>query len=153
MNINDLKSGNKELPLILVRPTLIIYNSHGELLLVKHNDNFWGLPGGLLEPGESIENAIRREVMEELEISVEKLIEFKTFSDSRFYITSETGQKTHYVAVTYITNHFTGIIRPDEFEVLEYRYFKPKELPENTIEMIRIILNEFIESEQYKSIL
>lgn len=152
MNINDPQSGNSESPLILVRPTLIIYNTKGELLLVKHNDNFWGLPGGLLEPGESIEDAIRREVSYELDISVEKLIEFRTFSDSRFYITSETGHKTHYVAVTYITNQFTGIIRPDEFEVLEYKYFKPEDLPENTIEMIRIILIEFIESEQYKSI-
>ncbi|URN93773.1 MAG: NUDIX domain-containing protein [Candidatus Pristimantibacillus lignocellulolyticus] len=152
MSNNDLKDSSSELPLILVRPTLIIYNSKAELLLVRHNDDLWGLPGGLLEPGESIEDAIRREVMQELEISVENLIEFRTFSDSRFYITSETGQKTHYVAVTYITNQFTGSIRPDEFEVLEYRYFKPKDLPENIVEMIRIILDEFIDSEQYKSI-
>jgi hypothetical protein len=36
-------------PLILVRPSVLIVNQSGEILLVCHNDLTWGVPGGLME--------------------------------------------------------------------------------------------------------
>lgn len=44
----------------------IIYKD-GKILAVKHKTkdgeaSFWAIPGGGLEPGESIENGLRREV-------------------------------------------------------------------------------------------
>lgn len=49
----------------------IIRNSKGEILLGKRKRNalvypdFWGLPGGLIEYNETVEDAIRREIREE----------------------------------------------------------------------------------------
>ncbi|NRF94772.1 NUDIX domain-containing protein [Paenibacillus frigoriresistens] len=54
------------------------------MLLVKHNDNSWGLPGGLLEPGESVEESIRREFLEELEINIGKCSIITFFPVSAF---------------------------------------------------------------------
>jgi mutator protein MutT len=50
----------------------IIRNSKGEILLGKRDKNsltypdYWGLPGGLIEYGETVEQAIKRELKEEL---------------------------------------------------------------------------------------
>ncbi|KRF10181.1 hypothetical protein ASG89_01180 [Paenibacillus sp. Soil766] len=144
MYIKELRDRTGDLPLILVRPTLILTNNEGEILLVRHNDDSWGLPGGLLEPGESVEDALRREMVEELNIIIKDMDFFHIFSDARFYIKS----RTHYVAITYTTNKYEGTIQPDRNEVIEYGYFKPNKLPEKTMEMIKIIIKEFTDTEQ-----
>jgi len=43
----------------------------GKLLLVRDNHGFWGGVGGWVEPGESPEDALRREVKEELGVEAE----------------------------------------------------------------------------------
>lgn len=43
-----------------------VYNNAGELLFVRHEDEIgWLPPGGMVEPGESIETACIREIREE----------------------------------------------------------------------------------------
>jgi len=55
----------------------IIRNSRGEILLGKRSrkmityPNVWGLPGGVIEFGETIEQAIKREIKEELGVDSE----------------------------------------------------------------------------------
>ncbi|PTA49019.1 NUDIX hydrolase [Shewanella morhuae] len=51
----------------------VITNQQGQVLLLKANyGNFaWGLPGGALEPGETIHEALVRECQEELGLSVQ----------------------------------------------------------------------------------
>jgi 8-oxo-dGTP diphosphatase len=46
----------------------VITNTSNEVLLLKatYNDEAWGLPGGALEPGETIHEALVRECAEEL---------------------------------------------------------------------------------------
>jgi mutator protein MutT len=55
-----------------------ITNSEGEILLQKRsrNEELWGFPGGAVEPGESFEEAVVREVKEEtgLDVNVDYLI-------------------------------------------------------------------------------
>ena len=51
----------------------VITNEDGEVLLLKANygDSSWGLPGGALEPGETIHEALLRECLEELSCDVD----------------------------------------------------------------------------------
>ena len=50
----------------------VIFNDAGQILLLKatYGDCSWGLPGGALEPGETIHQALLRECLEELGVSV-----------------------------------------------------------------------------------
>ncbi len=46
-----------------------ITNSEGKVLVVKENHDFWSLPGGGLEHGESAKECLMREIEEELGIN------------------------------------------------------------------------------------
>ncbi|MCX4799500.1 MULTISPECIES: NUDIX domain-containing protein [unclassified Streptomyces] len=51
----------------------VVLNAQGEILLVRHRDQdreFYVLPGGRVEPGETSAEAVRREVLEETGLSV-----------------------------------------------------------------------------------
>ena len=59
-------------PSYTVGAMCIIERSDGEVLLVRHlYRKRWGVPGGLLERGESAERAACREAMEEVNLAVE----------------------------------------------------------------------------------
>jgi nucleoside triphosphatase len=57
----------------------LIWNQAGELLLCRMNPNRgvfpgqWGLPGGGITPGEKMEDALRREIREELGIEIDAI--------------------------------------------------------------------------------
>jgi ADP-ribose pyrophosphatase YjhB (NUDIX family) len=53
----------------------VITDEHGRVLLMQatYGDRAWGLPGGALDPGETIHDALRRECLEELGLDVEPL--------------------------------------------------------------------------------
>jgi len=53
-------------PLIAVGAEVLVQRGEGEVLLQLWRDGrYWSLPGGALEPGESLEDAARRELQEE----------------------------------------------------------------------------------------
>jgi len=54
----------------------IILNSDGHVLLLKriYGDKGWGLPGGSIEPGETIHQALYRECREEIGIEVQDAV-------------------------------------------------------------------------------
>ncbi|MBN1176847.1 MAG: NUDIX hydrolase [Dehalococcoidales bacterium] len=63
---------------LMVRPTGILIED-GKILLVKQDvteTRHWSLPGGSLEPGETVEKCLMRELKEEtgLDISVKELL-------------------------------------------------------------------------------
>lgn len=61
-------------PIILTGASVIVRNSQRHVLFQQRSDNgLWSLPGGMLEMGESLEEAAKREVMEEVGIVVTQL--------------------------------------------------------------------------------
>lgn len=53
----------------------VITNAEGKILLVKatYGNKGWGLPGGSLEPGETIHETLIRECKEELDVAIDIL--------------------------------------------------------------------------------
>jgi mutator protein MutT len=94
---------------IRVRPTIVLIEDN-RLLVIKQrvtDTRKWSLPGGKLEPGETIEQCLIREMKEEtgLEIKVKELL----------YITDRyRGMDTHIVHMSFLVER-TGK-KPGEFE-------------------------------------
>ena len=55
----------------LVSVAALVTNDKGEVLLVNSPWRGWEYPGGLIEPGESFEAALKREVREESGVEIE----------------------------------------------------------------------------------
>lgn len=58
-------------PTHLVSVAALVTNDRGEILLVKSPWRGWEYPGGLIEPGETFEEALHREVREESGVEIE----------------------------------------------------------------------------------
>lgn len=67
-------------PLILPGSVVIMLNNDNQILLQHRHDGGWGVPGGLMELGESLEDTARREVKEETGLTVGSLKLLDVFS-------------------------------------------------------------------------
>lgn len=68
---------------------VIIENKNGEILLVKRKyppkKGWWDLPGGFIQPNESIEESVQREIKEELGVNVAIIRLIGIYTDTYLY--------------------------------------------------------------------
>ncbi|WP_438311811.1 NUDIX hydrolase [Sporosarcina sp. FA9] len=118
-------------PLILPGSVVLILNNKNELLLQHRADGSWGLPGGIMELGESLEETARREVKEETGLDVGNLKLLNVFSGKDYYLKVSNGDELYSVTAVYVTNEANGIIQIDHNESIDVQYFKLDALPKN----------------------
>jgi 8-oxo-dGTP pyrophosphatase MutT (NUDIX family) len=92
----------------------VIFDDRREkVLLTKRSDNgLWCLPGGAMEPGESVEECCRREVMEEtgLEVELKRLVGI--YSNRDQLVVYKDGTKVQFVILSFearITGGMLGL--------------------------------------------
>ena len=107
----------------LVGCAVVITNPAGDVLLVRHSygPDVWSLPGGGVASGEDPQAAARREVREELGLTLDRL--------------ETLGTREEEISGAPHTSHlFTVVIsdrpKPDEREIVEARFFPSHSLPE-----------------------
>jgi 8-oxo-dGTP pyrophosphatase MutT (NUDIX family) len=118
-------------PLIWTGATLLALSPQGQLLMMKRTDNgMWGVPGGGMEPGESLEDTLRRECQEEIGVCPVEFSLFGVYSGPDLYYCYPNGDEVHIVTAVYIQRNFSADIHLDVREHSEYGYFSLNFLPE-----------------------
>ncbi|HZG59149.1 MAG TPA: NUDIX hydrolase [Anoxybacillus sp.] len=148
--IEELRAIVGHRPLILVGSLVIMKDEKGRILLQqrKHPYGFWGLPGGLMELGESTEETARREVWEETGLVLGNLKMIDVVSGADNFIKAPNGDEFYMVTVVYETSEISGELRIDQQESLDFRYFKTSELPEQIVKSHRRILESYLKNDE-----
>ncbi len=129
-----------------IRPgaSAVIFDGGGEILLERRADNgFWGLPGGGVDVGESVEQAVLREVLEETGLQVRIMRLVGVYSDPRRYciLKYPNGEVVQHVTSLFECARVGGDLRFSH-ESTDLRYFDRNKLPDNTLVAHRIRIED-----------
>jgi len=128
--IQDLRNYVGTSPLIMVGSGVIIYDKQQGILLQLRSDNhLWGIPGGALELGESLEDAARRELYEETGLIAESLSLLHVFSGKELYNKYPNGDEVYNVANLFFCDHYSGELHLDPEETMQVKFFPLDQLP------------------------
>jgi 8-oxo-dGTP pyrophosphatase MutT (NUDIX family) len=117
---------------VLLQPGVaaIIFDAAGRVLLQRRSDNGeWGLPGGIMEPGEEPAETLVREIREEtaLEVVPERIV--GVYSGPEFVVRYPNGDEAAILSITFACRPVAGEARVNDDESLEIRYFALDALP------------------------
>jgi len=116
---------------------------NGEILLIQRADNaHWGLPGGHVEPGESVAEAAVREVLEETGFAIEVGRLIGVYSDPECQtVESSSGERSQMINLCFEARVTAELGPPTTpHETLDTGFFPLDALPEPfvPIHVIRI---------------
>ncbi len=113
----------------LVGVGAIIFRRNRILMAQRGKDplkGWWSLPGGALELGESLEDAVRREVLEETGLQVEPVKLFEVFE--RIMRDANGAPEYHYVLIDYVCRVTGGELFPGD-DVAAVDWVRRQDLP------------------------
>lgn len=107
-----------------INPVVITLIHKGEsLLLARRTDpgfnHFWSVVAGFVEAGESLEETVRREIAEEVGVTVKNIR----------YITSQQWPFPNNLMIGFFAEYDSGEIHPDGKEIAEAHWFTKETLP------------------------
>ncbi|WP_036625244.1 NUDIX hydrolase [Pantoea sp. AS-PWVM4] len=134
--------------LLLAGSNVILTDPRQRILLQLRLDGSWGLPGGLLEPGESLEETAVREVKEETNLDVLQLTLLGVFSGPEYTFTLRNKDEINVITALFWSRNWSGEMINDPEEGQELAFFSPKELPDNMSEEYRGYIRYYLEQLQ-----
>jgi 8-oxo-dGTP diphosphatase len=88
---------------------------------------YWSLPGGIVETGETLDAAVRRETLEETGLVIEPLLIVEVFE--RIMPDADGRIEYHYVLIDYLCEATGGSLQADD-DVSQARWFPKHSLAE-----------------------
>ncbi|MEW4309177.1 NUDIX hydrolase [Rossellomorea marisflavi] len=140
--IKEMRSLIGTRPLMVAGATVLCINERKELLLQYRSDaDIWGLPGGVMEYGETLEETAARELYEETGLLAGELQFIRILSGAEECHIYPNGDRIYGVTAVYLTHQVTGTLKAGG-ESRELRYFAIDELPSPLVPKARRIINE-----------
>jgi ADP-ribose pyrophosphatase YjhB (NUDIX family) len=142
--IQELRQKIGNAPVIMVGATVLILNDQGELMMLLRTDNdCWGVPGGSMEPGEHLEDTACRETLEETGLKIKHLHLFDVFSGPELYYRYPNGAEVYNVSAVYVATEVSGEIEVNPAEHRQWKFYSLANLPDPISPPIKPILERF----------
>ena len=114
---------------LVVAVTAAVINDDGEILLQRRVDNeLWGLPGGAMDIGESVGQAVVREVKEETGLDVEPTGVVGIYSDPGHVIAYADGEVRQEFSICFSARVIGGQVSVADQESTEVRFVAADEV-------------------------
>jgi 8-oxo-dGTP pyrophosphatase MutT (NUDIX family) len=144
--VRELRSLVGHRPLIIAGAAVLIIDEQNRLLLQHRKDNHrWGLIGGSMEIGESLEETARREVFEETNLEIDELEWFGIFSGKELIYQYPNGDVIVNVVAVYTAQKFRGKTKADRDEGYEVRFFDLKKLPKDLSPPDKVVIDQYLQ--------
>ena len=124
-----------------ISPAVIVRVERGDQILLARSPHFapgvYSTLAGFVEPGESLEETVRREIKEEVGIAVTNLR----------YFGSQPWPFPHSLTIGFVADYESGEITPQEGEIEDARWFTVDDLPglPSKYSIARALIEEFID--------
>ena len=107
-----------------ISPCIIVTVNKGDKILLARNPRWpagrYSNVAGFVEPGETLEEAVEREVMEEVGITVKNIR----------YFGSQPWPFPNSLMMGFTAEYASGELRPDDFEIEDAQWFSVDDLPQ-----------------------
>ena len=122
-------------------------DSDGRILLIRRTDNdYWSIPGGGVEPGESVSQAVTREVREETGIDCEVSGLVGIYSNPDRVAAYDDGEVRQEFSICFVTRMLGGTMATSR-ESSEVRFVPAQDIPDYDMHpSIRLRVQHYLES-------
>ena len=142
--ISELRKFVGHRPLMCCAAGALIFNHNNQVLLQRRSDDgLWGNPGGSMDLGESAEDTVKREILEETGLTINNLEFFHMYSGKDGYVKYPNGDEVYYVNVIYLVHDYEGEVHISDDESLELKFFDITQIPENRTELLNLIMKDY----------
>lgn len=112
----------------------VVQDEQGRVLLhLRADTGNWSIPGGAMEPGESLAQAVAREVLEETGIEVRPLRVVGVYSDPTHIVAYDDGEVRQEFSVCFACEPIGGASSAASDESDDVRWFTRDDLDEMTV--------------------
>ncbi len=132
---------------------VILENEDGEVLVIKRKfpprEGFLDFPGGFVDLGETVEQSVKRELKEELDLNI-KSFKFFSFSDPELY--EFKGLRFQTISIIFtskISSEQTKKTKAQD-DVGEILFYKPAKIPINKLAFknMQKVIKEYLDYEK-----
>lgn len=136
-------------PMLSAGATVVVIKDNKILLNLRSDTNTWGIPGGAIELGETLEETATRELKEETNLDCNSFTLLNVFSGKDFYFKYPNDDELYSVVALYLANDVVGELKITDGESFKLEYFTKNNLP-NLESRAKVIMDLLIEKEYLK---